>query len=130
MILLSNDIINKYIDCCIGSNGSHYDISFVIYNILKDDFRYVGHNTWEYKINNEWKIDEKNTRLKYAIKSDVNNHFIERSKFWTDKSNINDINIEIDNKLKSLKLLQFSNKLKDDKFILQIIKEVKQFYDK
>lgn len=127
---MSYDIINNYIDCCISSNGSHYDISLVIYNILKDEYRYIGNNIWEYKNNDNWIIDEKNIRLKYSIKSTVNNFFIERSKYWIEKTNDNDINIEIDNKLKSLKILQFSNKLKDDKFILQIIKEVKQFYDK
>ena len=128
--MISHDIINNYIDCCIGSNGSHYDISLVIYNILKDDYRYIGNNMWEYKNNDDWLVDEKNVRLKYSIKSTVNNFFIERSKYWIEKTNDNDINIEIDNKLKSLRILQFSNKLKDDKFILQIIKEVKQFYDK
>ena len=128
--MISYDIINNYIDCCIGSNGSHFDISLVIYNILKDEYRYIGNNIWEYKNNDDWLIDEKNVRLKYSIKSTVNNFFIERSKYWIEKTNDNDINIEIDNKLKSLKILQFSNKLKDDKFILQIIKEVKQFYDK
>jgi len=128
--MISYDIINNYIDCCIGSNGSHYDISLVIYNILKDDYRYIGNNMWEYKNNDDWLVDEKNVRLKYSIKSTVNNFFIERSKYWIEKTNDNDINIEIDNKLKSLRILQFSNKLKDDKFILQIIKEVKQFYDK
>ena len=128
--MISYDIINNYIDCCIGSNGSHFDISLVIYNILKDEYRYIGNNIWEYKNNDDWLIDEKNVRLKYSIKTTVNNFFIERSKYWIEKTNDNDINIEIDNKLKSLKILQFSNKLKDDKFILQIIKEVKQFYDK
>jgi len=127
--MLNNDIINNYIDCCIGSNGSHYDISLVIYNILKDDYRYVGNNMWEYNNNNSWIIDEKNIKLKSAIKLDVNNYFIERSKYWLDMNNNDDINLEIDNKHKSLKILQYSNKLKDDKFISKIIKEVKQFYE-
>ena len=127
--MLNNDIINNYIDCCIGSNGSHYDISLVIYNILKDDYRYVGNNMWEYNNNNSWIIDEKNIKLKSAIKLDVNNYFIERSKYWLDMNSNDDINLDIDNKHKSLKILQYSNKLKDDKFISQIIKEVKQFYE-
>jgi hypothetical protein len=127
--MLNIDIINNYIDCCIGSNGSHYDISLVIYNILKDSYRYIGNNTWEYNDNNLWIVDEKNMKLKYSIKVDVNNYFIDRSKYWLDMNNNNDINLEIDNKHKSLKILQYSNKLKDDKFISQIIKEVKQFYE-
>lgn len=125
-------MINDYIDCCICSNGSHYDISLVIYEIIKNNFKYVGNNIWEYKKDNEWIIDEKNINLKTEIKTNVINHFLERSKYWINKSideNNIDKNIEFDNNLKSLKLLQVSNKLNDDKFIFNIIKETKQFYE-
>ena len=125
-------MLNDYIDCCIGSNGSHYDISLVIYEIIKNNFKYIGNNIWEYKKNDEWIIDEKNINLKLEIKTNVINHFLERSKYWINKSideNNIDKNIEFDNNLKSLKLLQVSNKLTDDKFISNIIKETKQFYE-
>lgn len=125
-------MLNDYIDCCIGSNGSHYDISLVIYEIIKNKFKYIGNNIWEYKKNDEWINDEKNINLKSEIKSNVTNYFLERSKYWINKSideNNIDKNIEVDNNLKSLKLLQISNKLSDDKFISNIIKEIKQFYE-
>jgi len=125
-------MLNDYIDCCIGSNGSHYDISLVIYEIIKNKFKYIGNNIWEYKKDDEWINDEKNINLKSEIKSNVTNYFLERSKYWINKSideNNIDKNIEVDNNLKSLKLLQISNKLSDDKFISNIIKEIKQFYE-
>jgi len=125
-------MLNNYIDCCISSNGSHYDISLVIYEIIKNKFKYIGNNIWEYKKDDEWINDEKNINLKSEIKSNVTNYFLERSKYWINKSqdeNNIDKNIEVDNNLKSLKLLQVSNKLSDDKFISNIIKEIKQFYE-
>lgn len=126
------NIINNYIDCCINSNGTHYDISLVVNEILKNDFRYIGDNIWEYKnAENTWIIDEKNKRLKMEIKTNVINYFLERAKYWSDKSNIADenINIQFDSQLKAVKILQITNKLKDDKFILLVIKEIKQFYN-
>jgi len=119
--------INNYIDCCIGSNGSHYDISLVIYEIIKDNYKYVGDNIWEYNNHGNWTIDIKNQQLKLDIKTIVINYFLDRSKFWTDKSNdeSENQNVRFDSQLKSVKILQISNKLKDDKFIIQIIKEVK-----
>ena len=39
--------INNYIDLCV-INNSHYDISFVVYKILKDKYRYIKNNSWEY----------------------------------------------------------------------------------
>jgi hypothetical protein len=131
-IILNNIMLNDYIDCCISSNGSHYDISLVIYEIIKNNFKYIGNNIWNYKKDGEWIIDEKNINLRQEIKTNVINHFLERSKYWINKSldeNNIDKNIEFDNNLKSLKLLQVSNKLTDDKFISNIIKETKQFYE-
>lgn len=125
------NIINNYIDCCINSNGAHYDISLVINEILKNDFRYIGNNIWEYKNeNNEWVIDDKNKRLKYDIKTKAVNYFLERAKYWSDQSNKDeDKNIKFDCKLKELRILQITNKINDAKFLLLVIKEIKQFYN-
>ena len=127
----STSLTDSYIDCCMGSNGSHYDISLVCYEIIKTKFKYVDKNTWKYLNNNDWIIDENMIKLKDEIKSNVVNAFLMRSMYWNNKSNIdeiNDVNISIDSKIKSLKILQFANKLKNDKFIIQLIKEIKQFY--
>ena len=70
----NNDkLINQYIDCCIGTHGSHYDISLTIFEILKNKYRYIGSNNWEYydNITNKWLIDDKIDRFKYDIRNIV-----------------------------------------------------------
>ena len=124
-----SNLVEKYIDCCI-INGSHYDVSLACVEVLKSKYRYVQNNIWEcLDENNEWHIDEKQAKFKYDIKMIVCNAFTERSLFWENKSRESaDINISIDNKFRSNKLLIISSKLKDDKYISTIIKESKQFY--
>ena len=124
-----NDTLNEYIDICICSNGSHYDVSKVIYELIKDKFSYCGKNIWKYNNNNENIIDDKQYYLKNEIKSTVINVFILRCNYWDDKA-INEKNISISNdcKMKSSILLQIANKLKDSKYIGHIIKELKQFF--
>jgi len=124
-----SNLLEKYIDCCI-INGSHYDVSLACIELLKCNYRYIGNNVWEYfNENNEWSVDDKSNKLKYDIKTKVCNAFIERSLFWENKSRYDtDINISIDDKFRSNKLLIISSKLKDDKYISTIIKESKQFF--
>ena len=124
-----NNNLDEYIDICIGSNGSHYDVSKVIYELIKDKFIYCGKNNWQYKDNEEFIIDEKQFKLRQELKSNVINNFIIRSNYWDDKSMIrDDINITLNYKLKSSILLQIAHKLTDDKYINCIIKELKQFF--
>jgi len=53
-----------------------------------------------------------------------------RSNYWDDKSlSETDQNISLDYQFKSSILLQIGNKLKDDKFLNCIIKELKQFFN-
>lgn len=124
-----SNLVEKYIDCCI-INGSHYDVSLACVEILKNKYKYKGNNIWEYlNQNNEWCIDEKQTKLKFDIKTIVCNAFVERAIYWENMSAIDhDINLSIDAKFRSNKLLIISSKLKDDKYILTIIKESKQFF--
>lgn len=122
--------LNNYIDICIGSNGSHYDVAKVIYELIKDKFNYCGKNIWKYIENNESIIDEKQLKLKGELKSTVINRFIMRSNYWDDKSmGETDKNISLDYQIKSSMLLQIGNKLKDDKYLNCIIKELKQFFN-
>ncbi len=128
---MNTDLINRYIDCCIGSNGSHYDMSLVIYHILKDKYRYLGDNLWQYKnINDEWINDVKNNlHIINDIKSIVINYFLSRSTYWLEESKTSeDISLSNDNQIKSVRILQYSSKLKDEKFIKEIMKEIKQFF--
>lgn len=123
--------INDYIDICIGSNGSHYDVSKVIYELIKDKFSYIGKNNWKYNNKGKYEIDDKNNNiLKNEIKSNVINAFILRGSYWDDKAIAeNNINLSNDYKLKSFILWQIAGKLKETKYILCIIKELKQFFN-
>ena len=136
--LHKNDNINinlvlQYIDCCIGSSGSHYDIALTMHEILKDSYRYIGNKTWQHfnKDNKIWENDDKNDKLKIDIKSKICDQFILRSLYWAERSKDKDIaaNVSFDHQLRSAKLLQCSYKLKDNKFILLILKEAKQLFN-
>lgn len=119
--------IEQYIDCCI-TNGSHYDVALASAEILKDKHRYAGKHLWEFLQDGVWIIDDKQTNLKTSMRTAVCNAFVERSLYWISKSieDQNDVNLFIDHRFRSNKLLSISSKLKDDKYILTIIKECKQ----
>ena len=124
-----NNSLNEYIDICICSNGSHYDVSKVIYELIKNKFSYCGKNIWKYNNNDKIIIDEKQINLKNELRSNVINVFILRGNYWDDKAMIeSNINISNDYRIKSSILLQIANKLKDTKYIIHIIKELKQFF--
>jgi hypothetical protein len=117
--------MENIIDACITSN-TDYDIANVIHKILKDKYKYIENNTWEYfdDITNKWYIDIKNKNLKNAIKNDICKEFIQRSIYWANKTKT--VNSKTD--IMSSKLLFIGNKMKDDKYISNIIKECKQFF--
>jgi len=122
--------LNEYIDICIYSNGSHYDVSKVIYELIKDKFSYTGKNVWKFTNNDIIIIDDKQTYLRKELNSNVINAFILRGNYWDNKSNIeSNINISNDYKIKSSMLFQIANKLKDNKYVINIIKELKQFFN-
>jgi hypothetical protein len=127
----TSNLVDQYIDCCI-INGSHYDISLATVEILKNKYKYVGNNIWLYLTDTcEWITDDKQNQLKNDIKTKVCNAFIQRSLYWNTKASeeTNDINLSIDFKFRSSKLLTICSKLKDDKYILTIIKESKSFFN-
>jgi len=117
--------MDDIIDSCITRN-TDYDIANVIHKILKDKYKYIENNTWEYfdDITNKWYIDIKNKNLKNAIKNDICKEFIQRSIYWANKTKT--VNSKTD--IMSSKLLFIGNKMKDDKYISNIIKECKQFF--
>jgi hypothetical protein len=125
----------KYIDMCIF-NSSHYDIANVVYKYLKDKHRYVENNTWEYLKTIEgpegtkgtegtWEIDINNKQLIYSIRTTICSAFTDRSLYWAD---VKKSDVYPDTELISIKLLNISSKLKDNKYICVLIKECKQFF--
>jgi hypothetical protein len=132
---IMNDI-NNHIDICV-SNNLHYDIALVCYKCLKDKHRYVSktsssssssdtdNNTWEYLTNAVWTTDVNNKQLIYSIRTIVCIAFTKRSLYWEDERENEKYP---DTSVIASKLLQISSKLKDNKYILVLIKECKQFF--
>jgi hypothetical protein len=126
--------IMPYIDMCI-SDSTHYDIACVVHKCLKDRHRYVRDikdikdndkdNVWEYLKGGEWVVDKNAVELTYAIKTKVCNAFTRRSLYWGD---IKECDKYPDTEVISIKLLQISSKLKDNKYISILIKESKLFF--
>ena len=88
-------------------------------------FKYCGKNIWKYNSI----IDDRLYFLKTEITSNVSNGFILRAQYCEDKgAKEPDINKSNDYKFKSSVLLKIANKLKDTKYLLCIIKELKQFF--
>ena len=110
------NIIRMNIDNCIGSRGSHYDISLYIFETLKEI---------EYKYKEKDKENEKENinYLKNYIKSVIVNDFIKRSLYYINLEENKD-----ENEIKSLRLLEIADKLKNEKFLKDILKELRQFY--
>jgi hypothetical protein len=118
--------INNYIDLCV-INNTHYDISLVVFKILKGKYRYIKNNIWEYLDKNGcWVIDKAQSNLKYSIKTDIYRCFIKRSIEWSENKKANNDNLE--NTIMFNKLLFISSKLLENKFISSIIKESRQFF--
>lgn len=125
----NDELINTYIDNCIN-NCSDYNVSLTIFEILKDKHRYIGNKTWEVYDDdiNSWVIDDRIIQLKHNIRIIVCDKFLSRSFYWDNISNNENINLIIDYKLKTIRLLQYSHKLQDEKYILTIIKEAKSLF--
>lgn len=114
--------MDKLIDSA-AFNNSDYEIASILYELFKNDFRYVDNN-WEYYENNIWIIDNKNNKLKDVLKNKACSCFINRSIFWAEKTKqINSIE-----DIMSTKLLFIGTNLKNEKYISNIIKECKQFF--
>jgi len=127
---------NAAIDTCIFKS-THFDIANVIHIYLKDIHRYTENNTWEYLKTDattkkqSWEIDVDNKELIFSIRTTVCNAFTARSLYWANAKDADDSNgysKYLDTEIISVKLLNISSKLKDNKYICVVIKECKQFF--
>jgi len=135
------DTRNTAIDTCIYKS-THYDIANVAHIYLKDIHRYTENNIWEYlktdatTKNQSWEIDVDNKELIYSIRTAVCNAFMERSLYWANAKDGGNGNSDacisyskyLDTEIISVKLMNISSKLKDNKYICLLIKECKQFF--
>jgi len=128
--------INQLLGNCI--NGSHYNISLYIFQLIKEKYRY-NNKKWillnnniinDNNINdnniNDNNINDNNKKIENKLKDDIKTlifiNFGNRSIFWSK-------NIDNENKVKSIKFLQVIDKMKNEKFLKDIIKELTQFYE-
>jgi hypothetical protein len=118
---------NAAIDTCIFKS-THFDIANVIHIYLKDIHRYTENNTWEYLKNQSWEIDVDNKELIFSIRTTVCNAFTARSLYWANAKDGSGYSKYLDTEIISVKLLNISSKLKDNKYICVVIKECKQFF--
>ena len=128
------DASGALLDACI-SNNSHFDIANVIHYYLKDRHRYAENNVWEYLKTDattkkqSWELDVVNKEFMYSIKTIVCRAFTVRSLYWANVNNDGgDGGNYPDTEMISLKLLNISSKLKENKYISVLIKECKQFF--
>jgi hypothetical protein len=131
------DTRNTAIDACIFKS-THYDIANVAHIYLKDRHRYTENNIWEYLKTDattnkqSWEIDVDNKELIYSIKTAVCNAFTARSLYWANAKDDGGDSIAysryLDTEIISVKLMNISSKLKDNKYICLLIKECKQFF--
>jgi hypothetical protein len=127
MNTINNDI-DVLINNCI-TYESHMEIALVIYTLLKDTYRYIGDNKWEYYDDNVWKIDKSNINLMNDIKSKICNIFITKSIEWINKYNIEeDSTIKYIYKCRYDTIIDIVVNLKNKKYTNIIIKECKQFF--
>jgi hypothetical protein len=123
--------INEYIDKC-NLELTHYDVSLIVHKVFKDKYRYKGDKQWEYydTRNGEWVIDKKSDKLKMDIKTIISDLFSHRALYWYNESHkCDNINSEIHAKIMSEKLLNAGYKLKNNNFILIVIREAQSFFD-
>lgn len=118
----------KLVDICLNTKGAASDVATVGHRILKNRYRYIGDNTWEYiDADGAWTVDNNRSRIEMAVKVDVCQAFMERALFWQDESLGTNIPERIDCQLRSQRLLQICLKLGKDKFVRDVIKELRAF---
>lgn len=122
------DIIDDLINNCI-TYEYHMEIALVIYTLLKDKFKYIGDNKWEYYDNDTWIIDKNNIKLRNNITNIVCDNFIRKSLEWLNKYNIeSDATFKYIYKCRYNSIVDIIVNLKNKKYTTAIIKESKQFF--
>ena len=110
---------------------THYDFAVLTHKMLKHMFKYIGHNVWHVLDNDGWSIDNKQENLIHSVKTIVFDKLQERVSFY-DKLKESFYNIDTvrsnDYAQFSILLQVSSLRLKDQKFIKNLIKELKSFF--
>ena len=129
---MHNNEINKLIDN-ITIDISDYNIAILISSILKNKYKYIGNNKWEYYDNKQesWINDIKNKKFISDINTNITNLVLNRIYYYEKLKKININNIDLYNSydISNKKLLNIISKFHNKKYLNSIIREVKPFFN-
>jgi len=117
------------IDVCAGTRASEFDVAQVLHHLGHARFKYVGDNNWLYRVDrgdSEYEPDARLQNLQHFCSSDVVNVFLQRALHFQDllaqnpKSNY-DVRVK--------RLLDVSNKLGNPKYVKDVLREAKSFFE-
>jgi hypothetical protein len=120
--------MERAIDVCVGTHGSHHDIARVIHMALCKRFRYCGDNVWEWLRDSEWVKDENRRELITAIRVEVAPLYTERALYWQEYTMNAHAIEQFDCQLRCHGLLQIAIKLSKEKFIRDLVKECREYF--
>tara|TARA_B110000483_G_scaffold240513_1_gene321297 strand:+ start:782 stop:1186 length:405 start_codon:yes stop_codon:yes gene_type:complete len=124
--------LEKLIDSLI-IDISDYNVASVISSILKNKYKYIGNNKWEYYDNKQesWINDIKNKKFISDINTNITNLVLNRIYYYEKLKKININNIDLYNSydISNKKLLNIISKFHNKKYLNSIIREVKPFFN-
>ncbi len=129
--IIDSNIV-EIIDRAIRSDGAHFDVGCVVYNMFKDQFRYTPNNVWYmYRPDlHRWIRSKEGLKLRVILSYKVCQKFMARSSYWSGESLRNHDDDEVRTKCEGYakKSLQISIKLKDENYKDSIIKACKSLF--
>ena len=129
--IIDSNIV-ELVDRAIRSEGAHFDVGCVVYNMFKDQFRYTPNNVWYmYRPDlHRWVRSKEGLKLRVILSYKVCQKFMARSSYWSGESLRNHADDEVRSKCEGYakKSLQISLKLKDEGYKDIIIKSCKSLF--
>lgn len=125
--IIGNSII-PLMDQCIRSDGAHYDIAKVVYEIYKDEIKTVNKTTW-YRYDTDkhrWKITTEGSELRICLSTVICKKFMIRGHDWNKKA-YDEENTEQKegHSERGKKCISIAQKLKNASFKDSIMKELR-----
>ena len=126
--------IEQFIDIAIATNGSDYDVAKCIYEIYKNNYKFIDNTWYEFdKENNTWiNLKSKvNIKIRNDLSEEVCKKFIERAQYYNSKlySATDEGQKQIYDK-KASSAIKIAFKLKQSEFKDKIIKKSKYLFMK
>lgn len=129
--IIDSNIV-ELVDRAIRSEGAHFDVGCVVYNMFKDQFRYTPNIVWYmYRPDlHRWVRSTEGLKLRVILSYKVCQKFMARSSYWSGESLRNHADDEVRSKCEGYakKSLQISLKLKDEGYKDSIIKSCKSLF--